>query len=141
MKALGAELLVVQRLRWDESLLPLRRHHGHRGPHQPAGANPLIGINDDRRSAVPRYVPPLRLDLIDRTPWKWHASKTFRPTRSFRRSPQAQHGNPRRYRFLRMIGADVVGMSTVPEVIVAVHCGLRVVGFGGDRYVPRTLWK
>jgi len=93
------------------------------------GSNPLVGPNEDRFG--PRfpdmtevYSRRLRDIAVDA------ASSLGQPLA--RGVYVALHGpsyeTPAEIRFLRTIGADAVGMSTVPEAIVARHMGLEVLG-------------
>jgi purine-nucleoside phosphorylase len=93
------------------------------------GDNPLVGINDDRLG--PRFpdmcspYDPLLMEVVLETARR----KDFVAHRGVMVAVTGPNLETRaEYRFLRQIGADVVGMSTVPEVITAVHCGLRVFG-------------
>ncbi len=94
------------------------------------GVNPLIGPNDD--SLGPRWPDMCEpycealIDLAESVALEMGV-KTHRGVYVAVSGPNLE--TRAEYRFLRIIGADVVGMSTVPEVIVAVHAGLRVLGF------------
>jgi purine-nucleoside phosphorylase len=93
------------------------------------GDNPLIGINDDRLGPrFPDMCQPYDQGLIEDA-----IRIARRQDMTLHRGVFVAVAGPNletraEYRFLRMIGADAVGMSTVPEVIVAVHCGMRVLG-------------
>ena len=94
------------------------------------GDNPLIGINDDRLGPrFPDMCEPYSFELIDRALRIARANDVVAHKGVLVAVAGPNLETRAEYRFLRTIGADVVGMSTIPEVIVAVHAGMRVIGF------------
>jgi purine-nucleoside phosphorylase len=104
--------------------------------------NPLIGINDDRLGPrFPDMSAPYTPALIDRA-LEIARREDFVAHRGVYVAVTGPNLETRaEYRFLRAIGSDVVGMSTVPEVIVAVHAGLKVLGLSvvTDMCLPDAL--
>lgn len=95
-----------------------------------AGMNPLVGANDERLG--PRF-PPLARAYDAELRALAHTVAVTQPEITLHEGIYAMVGGPSyetgaELRFLRTIGADAVGMSTAPEVIVARHMGMRVLG-------------
>lgn len=93
------------------------------------GSNPLLGPNDD--SLGPRFpdmcrpYDPELLKLAEEVA-QAEGVKVQRGVYAAMTGPCLE--TRAEYRYLRTIGADVIGMSTVPEVIVGVHAGFRILG-------------
>jgi purine-nucleoside phosphorylase len=104
--------------------------------------NPLIGVNDDKLGPrFPDMCRPYDAGLIDMA-LEIARRENFAAHRGVYVAVTGPNLETRaEYRFLRLIGADVVGMSTVPEVLVAVHAGMRVLGLSivTDMCLPDAL--
>ncbi|MBN1981657.1 MAG: purine-nucleoside phosphorylase [Chitinivibrionales bacterium] len=106
------------------------------------GNNPLIGINDERIGIrFPDMSQPYDqklLELVGRVALE-NKINLLKGVYASMSGPCLE--TRAEYRMLKTIGADVIGMSTVPEVIAAVHCGLKVLGLSviTDSCLPDAL--
>jgi len=143
LRELGADVLIVSNAcgcmnpGWNAGDLMLIADHINL-----LGDSPLVGSNDDRLG--PRF--PDMSAAYDESLRALARNVARTRGLTLREGVYVAVAGPNletraEYRFLHGIGADVVGMSTVPEVIVAVHGGMRVLGLSiiTDMCIPETL--
>lgn len=143
MKALGCGVLIVSNAcggmnpQWAKGDIMLIEDHINL-----MGDNPLIGKNDDRLGPrFPDMCRPYDPELLQTARRIALEEKIVCHKGVFVAVPGPNLETRAEYRFLRGIGADVVGMSTVPEVIVGVHGGMRILGLSviTDMCLPDAL--
>jgi len=143
MKALGAETLIVTSAvggmnpQYGLADIIILEDHINMLPD-----NPLRGVNDD--SLGPRFPDmsePYTRGLIEEA-----AATALNLSITAHKGVLVAVPGPNletraEYRMLRHFGADIVGMSTVPEIIVALHAGMRTLGFSvvTDMCLPDAL--
>ncbi len=130
LRGLGVESLVLTnaaggiRAEWKPGTLVLLSDHINL-----LGQNPLSGANDE--SLGPRF--PDMSEAYSRV-FRQAAREVGAslgvelPEGVYAAVPGPSYETPAEIRYLRAIGADLVGMSTVPETIAANHMGMRVLG-------------
>lgn len=143
MKALGCQVLIVSNAcggmnpQWAKGDIMLIEDHINL-----LGDNPLIGPNDERLGIrFPDMCHPYDEELLALAQRVALEEKIVCHKGVFVAVSGPNLETRAEYRFLRGIGADVVGMSTVPEVIVGVHANLRILGLSviTDQCLPDAL--
>jgi purine-nucleoside phosphorylase len=143
MKALGCEILIASNAcggmnpQFDKGDLMVIEDHINL-----MGDNPLIGPNDERLGPrFPDMCHPYDPELIALTRRIALEEKIVCHQGVYVAVPGPNLETRAEYRWLRGMGADVVGMSTVPEIIVGVHAGLRNLGLSviTDMCLPDAL--
>jgi len=96
-----------------------------------AGQNPLFGPNDD--ALGPRFVPTSNAYCKHMQEIVVGSAKTLgfdfvRPHGCHAFVGGPQYESPTECKWLKSLGVDTVSMSSVPEIIAAHHCGMKVIG-------------
>lgn len=93
------------------------------------GENPLRGKNlDEMGTRFPDMSSPYNRDFIDIAKKAAMECKIDIKSGVYMMMSGPCYETPAEIRMARILGADAIGMSTVPEVIAANHCGIRVLG-------------